>query len=74
MGGVPARERKEFQKEESEICSFLAEEIVSFAQLGVIMDGLFEDAVLGVRGDFCSREGKECGLAQTRCQLLCTEQ
>lgn len=74
MGSVPARQRREFQKEESEICSFLAEETVSFAQLGVIMDGVFEDAVLGVRDDFYGREGKEYCLAQRRCQLLCTEQ
>lgn len=38
------------------------------------MDGLFEEDVLDVRDDFCGREGKEHGLAQRRCQLLCTEQ
>lgn len=58
MGNVPARERRVFHKEESEICSLLAEEMVSFAQLGVIMNGLFEDAILGVRCDFCGREGQ----------------
>lgn len=30
VGDVPAGERREFQKEESEICSFLAKEIVNF--------------------------------------------
>lgn len=55
-------------------CSFIVEEMVSFAQLGVIMDGSFQGALLHVRGDFCGREGREYGLAQRRCQLLCTEQ
>lgn len=48
--------------------------MVSFAQLGVIMDGLFEDAILGVRCDSCGREGKEYGLVLRRHHLLCTEQ
>lgn len=73
MRNVAARERREFQKEECEIYSLLAEEMVSFTQLGVVMDGLLENALFGVRGDFCGREGREHALAQ-RCQLLHTEQ
>lgn len=73
-GDVPAGERSEFQKDKREICSpFLAKEIVTFAQLGVVMDGLYREYRLDVREIFCDWV-RQSDLAQGRCQLLCTEQ
>lgn len=50
------------------------DEIISFAQLGVVMDGLCEEDMLGVRKLSVIEKVRQCGLVPRRCQLLCTEQ